>query len=73
METTDQKAPAELGTVLAEQGTLLQRKFDGKSRTWFWRLRRDKALGFPDPIIIGGQPFWDVSEVDAWIEARKGA
>lgn len=40
------------------------------SRGTIWRWHR--AGKFPRPVRIGGRAAWVRSEVDAWIDARKG-
>lgn len=35
-----------------------------------WRWIRSEHLGFPKPIYIGRQRFWNLGELEAW-EARQ--
>jgi hypothetical protein len=41
-------------------------RYGGRHRTWLFRRRHDGS-GFPDPAMrIAGQPYWRVSDLDAY-------
>lgn len=40
----------------------------GKSESSFWRLVRNKAKGFPEPIYMDSDPSWKWHEVKEWLD-----
>ena len=44
----------------------------GIGRMTLHRWLRDAAMDFPKPARLGGQRFWPVAEIEAWINAQRG-
>jgi predicted DNA-binding transcriptional regulator AlpA len=49
----------------------LRQRFGGRSDVWLWRLLNDNQAKFPLPVMVRGQRYFRVAEVEAWEEANR--
>jgi len=49
----------------------LRERFGGRSDVWLWRLLNDNRADFPRPVMVRGQRYFRMAEVEAWEEANR--